>query len=102
MASKLYIGGLSYSTTNESLRDAFAQAGTVTSATVIMDKMTGRSRGFGFVEMGGDAEAQAAIQMWDGKELDGRRIKVNEARPMEDRPPRRSNSGGGNGGGNWN
>lgn len=97
MATKLYVGGLSYSTTNESMRDAFAQAGTVTSATVIMDKMTGRSRGFGFVEMGSDQEAQAAIQMFDGKEIDGRRVKVNEARPMEQRAPR----GGGNGGGNW-
>lgn len=88
MASRLYIGGLSYSTTNESLSAAFAQAGNVVSANVIMDKMTGRSRGFGFVEMGSEAEAQAAIQMFDGKEVDGRRIKVNEARPMEQRAPR--------------
>lgn len=99
MATKLYVGGLSYSTANDGLRAAFAQAGTVTSATVIMDKMTSRSRGFGFVEMGSDEEAQAAIQMWDGKELDGRRLKVNEARPMENRAPR---SGGDSGGGNWN
>ena len=100
MATKLYVGGLSYSTTNDGLRSAFAQAGTVTSATVIMDKMTSRSRGFGFVEMASDEEAQAAIQMWDGKELDGRRLKVNEARPMENRAPRSGGNGGN--GGNWN
>lgn len=100
MATKLYIGGLSYSTTNDGLRSAFAQAGNVTSATVIMDKMTGRSRGFGFVEMASDEEAQAAIQLWDGKELEGRRIKVNEARPMEQRGSRSGGSGGN--GGNWN
>lgn len=85
MATKLYIGGLAYRTTNEGLKQAFEQAGTVVSASVIMDKLTGRSRGFGFVEMGSDAEAQAAITAWDGKELEGRRLKVNEARPMEDR-----------------
>jgi RNA recognition motif-containing protein len=91
MASKLYVGGLAYRTTNDGLKQAFEQAGTVVSAMVIMDKMTGRSRGFGFVEMGSDAEAQAAIAMWDGKELEGRRLKVNEARPME---PRGGNQGG--------
>ncbi|RJQ28573.1 RNA-binding protein [Candidatus Parcubacteria bacterium] len=89
MAKKLYVGGLSYSTTQQSLQDAFAQAGTVTSATVITDKMTGRSRGFGFVEMTNDEEAEKAIEMWNGKELDGRRLTVNEAKPMGDRPPRR-------------
>lgn len=101
MATKLYIGGLSYNTTDEGMKQAFAQAGTVVSASVIMDKMSGRSRGFGFVEMGSDEEAQAAISMWDGKELDGRTIKVNEARPMTDRPPRRDGGGfsGGRGGG---
>lgn len=92
MATKLYIGGLSYSTTEDGLRTAFAQAGSVTSASIISDRETGRSRGFGFVEMASDAEAQAAMEMWDGQELDGRRLKVNEARPMGDRPPR---SGGG-------
>jgi len=81
MAKKLYIGGLSYDTTDQSLSDAFAKAGTVASATVIIDKMTGRSRGFGFVEMESDDEVQAAIDMYDVKELDGRTIKVNEARP---------------------
>ncbi len=98
MATKLYVGGLSYNTTDDGLKQAFAQAGTVVSASVIMDKMSGRSRGFGFVEMGSDDEAQAAISMWDGKELDGRAIKVNEARPMTDRPPRRGGGGGFRGG----
>ena len=91
MAKKLYIGNLSYSTTSESLREAFSKAGTVVSANVIMDKMSGRSRGFGFVEME-DADAQKAIDMWNGKEVDGRALTVNEARPMEQRAPR---SGGG-------
>jgi RNA recognition motif-containing protein len=84
MAKRLYIGGLSYNTTNDSLRDAFAQAGAVESANVIFDKMTSRSRGFGFVEMSNDDEAQKAIDMWNEKELDGRKITVNEARPMRD------------------
>lgn len=100
MAKKLYVGGLSYNTSDEALKEAFAQAGTVESATVITDKMSGRSKGFGFVEMSTDEEAQAAIEMWDGKELDGRTVKVNEARPMEARPPRREggfNRGGGRG-----
>jgi len=85
MAKKLYVGGLSYDTTEESLRDAFSQAGEVVSATVITDRMSGRSKGFGFVEMGTDEEAAKAIEMWNGKELDGRTIKVNEARPMTPR-----------------
>jgi len=88
MGTKLYVGGLPYSTTQDELQQTFAQAGTVTSATVITDKMTGRSRGFGFVEMGSDAEAQAAIEMWNGKEMNGRTLTVNEARPMEQRAPR--------------
>ena len=101
MAKKLYVGGLSYSTTQDSLRDAFAQVGTVESATIIMDKMTGRSKGFGFVEMANDEEADKAIEMWNGKELEGRKLTVNEARPMEPRAPRTGgfNRGGGNGGG---
>lgn len=94
MAKKLYIGGLSYSTTDDVLRDAFAKVGNVESATVIVDRMSGRSRGFGFVEMSSDDEAQAAIEMWNGKELDGRRITVNEARPMQERAPRQGGSGG--------
>lgn len=100
MANKLYVGGLSYSTTQDGLQDAFAQVGTVVSATIIMDKMTGRSKGFGFVEMSNEQEAEAAIEMWNGKELDGRTLTVNEARPMEDRPARPSGGRGGFGGGN--
>lgn len=96
MATKLYIGGVSYSTTDDGLRDAFAQAGNVVSAKIIVDKMTGRSRGFGFVEMGSDDEAQKAIALWNGKELEGRTLTVNEARPMEERAPRSGGNGGGN------
>ena len=104
MAKKLYIGSLSYDTNEDGLRQAFEQAGKVESAMVITDKMSGRSKGFGFVEMSTDEEASKAIEMWDGKELDGRTIKVNEARPMEDRPRRDFNNRGGdrrggNGGG---
>jgi RNA recognition motif-containing protein len=91
MAKKLYVGGLSYDTTDESLLAAFAQAGTVVSAIVIKDKFSGKSKGFGFVEMATEEEAAAAIEMWNEKELDGRVVKVNEARPMEDRPPRSDN-----------
>jgi RNA recognition motif-containing protein len=98
MAKKLYVGGLSYNTTEATLKDTFAQAGTVETAAIIMDKMTNRSKGFGFVEMSTDEEAQKAIEMFDGKELDGRTLKVNEAKPMEPRAPR--TGGGGFGGGN--
>lgn len=100
MVKKLYVGGLAWATTDDSLRAAFAQAGNVISAVVIMDKFTGKSKGFGFVEME-DTEAEAAVAMWNGKELDGRTLTVNEARPMTDRPPRRDNysNGGGYGGG---
>jgi RNA recognition motif-containing protein len=94
MATKLYVGGLSYSTTDEGLNQAFAQAGNVTSAQVVIDRMTGRSRGFGFVEMDTDEAAQAAIELWNGKELEGRTITVNEARPREERP---AGGGGGRG-----
>lgn len=93
MAKKLYIGNLSYGTNDESLRAAFETVGAVSSANVIMDKMTGRSRGFGFVEMTEDADAEKAVSMWNGKELDGRALVVNEARPMEERPPRQDNGG---------
>ncbi len=86
MAKNLYVGGISYNTTQQGLQDAFAQAGEVTSAAIIMDKMTGRSKGFGFVEMANDEGAQAAIDLWNGKELDGRRLSVSEARPKEERP----------------
>ena len=101
MAKKLYIGGLSYSTTQQTLQDSFAQAGAVESATIVMDKMTGRSRGFGFVEMTNDDDAQKAIDMWNGKEMDGRRLIVNEARPMEARPPRREGGFKRMGGNKW-
>ena len=89
MANKLYVGGIPYSSTDSSLKEAFSKAGTVTSATVIVDRMTGRSKGFGFVEMASDEEASAAIDMWTGKEFEGRNLTVSEARPMTDRPPRR-------------
>ncbi len=92
MAKKLYVGGLPYKTTDDDLRNHFAQAGAVTSATVIMDKMTGRSKGFGFVEMENDADADSAINMFNGKDFDGRNLTVNEARPME---PRRERTFGG-------
>src|SRR5687768_14762599 len=94
MAKKLYVGGISYDTTDNGLRQAFEQAGTVETAVIITDRDSGRSKGFGFVEMAGDEEAAAAIEMWNGKELDGRTLVVNEARPKEDRP----RSGGGGGG----
>lgn len=85
MAQKLYVGGIPYSTTEAELRDSFAQAGEVVSAAIIIDRMTGRSKGFGFVEMADDAGAQAAIEMWNGKDFQGRKLTVNEARPMQPR-----------------
>ena len=88
MAKKLYVGGLSYDTTEATLKDAFAAAGTVESATIIIDKMTNRSKGFGFVEMSSDEEAAKAIEMFNGKDLDGRNVTVNEARPMAPRDNR--------------
>ena len=97
MAKKLYVGSLSYDTNDESLKEAFSQAGPVDSASVVIDRMSGRSRGFGFVEMSSDADAEKAIEIWNGKELDGRKITVNEARPMTERPPRGGGGGGGGG-----
>jgi RNA recognition motif-containing protein len=91
MGKKLYVGNLTYGVTDSDLQQMFAAHGSVTSAQVIMDRDTGRSKGFGFVEMGSDQEAQAAIQALNGQENDGRRLTVNEARPKE--------SGGGGGGG---
>lgn len=85
MGTKLFVGSLSWGTTNEKLREAFEQAGTVADAVVITDRMSGRSKGFGFVEMSTPEEAQAAIEMWNEKELDGRKIIVNEARPKEEK-----------------
>lgn len=104
MATKLYVGGLPYSVTDDQLKNHFSQAGTVTSAAVVVDRMTGRSRGFGFVEMSTDAEAQSAISMFHGKDFNGRNLTVNEAKPMAPRAPRSGNGGGfrrGSGGGNW-
>ncbi|MDB5195073.1 MAG: putative RNA-binding protein RbpA [Parcubacteria group bacterium] len=102
--NKLYVGGIPYRTTEDELRTAFEEAGTVTSASIISDRMTGRSRGFGFVEMADEAMAQAAIDRWDGKEMDGRMLSVSFARPQGDRPqgdrPPRAGGGGGFGGGN--
>ena len=104
MGNKLYVGNLAYSVRDDSLQQAFAPFGTVTSAKVMMDRDTGRSKGFGFVEMGSDAEAQAAIDGMNGQALDGRAVVVNEARPREERPGGfggggRSGGGGGYGGG---
>lgn len=89
MAKKLYVGGLPYTTSEDALREMFAQAGTVESSVIIMDKMSGRSKGFGFVEMATEEEAKKGIEMWNGKEVEGRTLNVAEARPMEDRPPRK-------------
>jgi RNA recognition motif-containing protein len=89
MAKKLYVGNLSYGTKAEDLQTAFGQAGTVETATIISDRNSGRSKGFGFVEMSDDEGAAKAIEMFNGQELDGRKLVVNEARPMEERPPRR-------------
>ncbi|MDP2696366.1 MAG: RNA-binding protein [bacterium] len=88
MAKKLFVGNLAWSIRDEALKEAFSAAGTVDTATVIVDKMTGRSKGFGFVEMANDEEALKAVEMFNGKELDGRPLTVNEARPMEPREPR--------------
>jgi len=94
MGRKLYVGNLNYETTSDDLKQLFAAHGTVTSADVIMDRSTGRSKGFGFVEMSSDAEAQAAISALNGQQNNGRPLTVNEAKPREDRP-----RGGGGGGG---
>ena len=99
MGNKLYVGNLAYSVRDESLQSAFGQFGTVTSAKVMMDRETGRSKGFGFVEMGSDAEAQAAINGMNGQPLEGRPIVVNEARPREERPGGFGGGGGGRSGG---
>lgn len=100
MGNKLYVGNLPYSVRDEDLQQSFGQFGAVTSAKVMMERDTGRSKGFGFVEMGSDAEAQAAIAGMNGQPLGGRSVVVNEARPMEARPPRTGGGfGGGSGGG---
>jgi hypothetical protein len=99
MGNKLYVGNLPYSVRDEDLAQTFGQFGGVTSAKVMMERDTGRSKGFGFVEMAGDAEAQAAIEGLNGQPMGGRNLVVNEARPMEPRPPRSFGGGGGYGGG---
>ncbi|AVS92956.1 RNA-binding protein [Paracidovorax avenae] len=101
MGNKLYVGNLPYSVRDNDLEQAFGQFGAVTSAKVMMERDTGRSKGFGFVEMGSDAEAQAAINGMNGQALGGRSIVVNEARPMEPRPPRSGGGFGGGGGGGY-
>lgn len=101
MGLKLYVGNLPYSATDATLSELFAQAGTVTSASIITDRMSGRSKGFGFVEMSSPEEAQAAIDMFHDKEHEGRKLTVNEARPKEDRPRRDFGGGGDRGGRSW-
>lgn len=101
MGNKLYVGNLPYSFRDQDLEQAFSQFGTVSSAKVMMERDTGRSKGFGFVEMGSDAEAQAAISGMSGQQIGGRGLVVNEARPMESRPPRSGGGGYGGGGGGY-
>ncbi|TXT41530.1 MAG: RNA-binding region RNP-1 [Comamonadaceae bacterium] len=101
MGNKLYVGNLPYSFRDEDLQQAFAAHGSVTSAKVMMERDTGRSKGFGFVEMGDDAQAQNAIAAMNGQQFGGRGLVVNEARPMEPRPPRSGGGFGGGGGGGY-
>src|SRR5881296_3374930 len=101
MGNKLYVGNLPYSVRDEDLQQSFGQFGSVTSAKVMMDRDTGRSKGFGFVEMGSDAEAQSAINGMNGQALDGRALVVNEARPREERPGGYGGGGGRSGGGGY-
>ena len=101
MGNKLYVGNLPYSYRDSDMEQAFSQFGSVYSAKVMMERDTGRSKGFGFVEMGNDAEAQAAIAGMNGQQVGGRGLVVNEARPMEARPPRSGGYGGGGGGGGY-
>ena len=103
MGNKLYVGNLPYSFRDDDLQQAFAAHGTVTSAKVMMERDTGRSKGFGFVEMADDAQAQTAIEAMNGQQFGGRGLVVNEARPMEPRPPRSGGGGfgGGSGGGGY-
>ncbi|WP_298929970.1 RNA-binding protein [uncultured Ramlibacter sp.] len=101
MGNKLYVGNLPYSYRDSDMEQAFSQYGTVSSAKVMMERDTGRSKGFGFVEMGSDAEAQAAIEGMNGQQIGGRGLVVNEARPMEPRAPRSGGFGGGGGGGGY-
>lgn len=88
MTTKLYVGGIPYSTTDAALGELFSKAGSVVSSSIIIDRMTGRSKGFGFVEMSSDEEAQKAIEMFNGNDFEGRKLTVNVARPLEPRAPR--------------
>lgn len=99
MEKRLYVGNLSYSTTEDALEELFQQAGTVVKCELMLDKFTSRSRGFAFVEMGTHEEAQKAVEMFNDQDLDGRNLRVNIARPREERPPRREGGGYGGGGG---
>ncbi len=92
MTTKLYVGGIPYTSTEAGLGEAFSRAGNVVSTSIIIDRMTGRSKGFGFVEMATDDEAQKAIEMWNGQDYEGRKLTVNVARPLE---PRNGGMGGG-------
>lgn len=98
MATKIFVGNLSFNTTHEDLEQLFSQAGTVTSANIIMDKVTGRSRGFGFIEMSSNHEVQTAIERFNGQELQGRALTVNEAKPQESRSGSGRSFGSGGGG----
>lgn len=101
MGNKLYVGNLPYTVRDEDLQKAFGEFGQVSSAKVMMERDTGRSKGFGFVEMGSDSDAQSAIEGMNGQSLGGRSLVVNEARPMESRPPRSGGGGFGGGGGGY-
>lgn len=99
MGNRLYVANLSYQTSEAELEAAFQEAGTVSSVQIVLDRETNRSRGFGFITMGSDAEAQAAIEQLNGRDIGGRELRVSEARPREDRPPQKRSFGGGGGGG---
>ena len=101
MTTKLYVGGIPYTSTNDDLKNHFAAAGSVVSAQIIIDKMTNRSKGFGFVEMASDGDADQAIEKLNGSDLNGRNMNVSEARPQEDRPRGGGGGGGGRGGGGY-
>ena len=96
--NRLFVGNLAYQTMENDLQDYFAQAGAVTSVNLMLDKFTGKSRGFAFIEFASPADAQKAVEMLQGKDFQGRALTVNIARPKEDRPPRREGGGGGGGG----
>jgi cold-inducible RNA-binding protein len=99
--SRLFVGNLAYQTMDNDLQDYFSQAGVVTSVNVMLDKFTGKSRGFAFIEMGSAEDANKAVEMFHNKEFQGRQLTVNIARPREDRPPRAGGGGGGGGGGGY-